>query len=500
MGIAFIEYGRRGPSVFGLDPPISAMDQPPSQSGHELLTTNRKALVINLDESRYGTFAEIGAGQEVARNFFQAGGASGTIAKTMSAYDMAFSDAIYGKSQRYVSRHRLITMLEHEYELLRERLAANRGEKSRFFVFANTVAARSYRGNNECHGWLGVRFQTEPHRPPCDIVVHVRLWDRENITQQQAIGVLGVNLLYGAFYLAHDPHALVRSLIDGLSTSRIEVDLIEFSGADLSSADNRLLTLQLVEEGLTNAVFFGPGGTPQLPAEAFYKKAVLVQRGSFNPITHVHLDMMRCAAERFSQEPAVTDKPVVQLLEMSMSKLQADGKIDPRDFLERVDTLSAVGMNVLVSNDLPYYRLTSYFRRYTPEMIGFTMGARALGRLFDETAYGELDGGILEAFGRLFKSNVRLFVYPRLKDPREPDGALVDASNIPLPGRFRDLHAHVLHNGLVETLTGFDRALLPVFARDVLDALCRGEPGWELHVPAAAAVVIKERRLFTCDE
>jgi len=478
-----------------------AMDQTSSQSGHELLTTNRKALVINLDESRYGTFAEIGAGQEVVRHFFQAGGASGTVAKTMSAYDMAFSDAIYGKSQRYVSRHRLVTMLEHEYVLLPERLADVRGDKTRFFVFANTIAAKSYRGNNECHGWLGVRFQTEPHRAPCDIVVHVRLWDGDNVTQQQAVGVLGVNLLYGAFYLAHDPAALVRSLVDNLSTNRVEVDLIEFAGPDFAAADNRLLMLQLVEEGLTNAIFFGPGGTPQIPAEAFYKKAVLVQRGSFHPITHVHLDMMRCAAEPFTQEPGVAGKPVVQLLEMSMSKLRAaGGRIDHRDFLERVDTLSAVGMNVLVSNDLPYFRLTSYFRRYTAEMIGFTMGARALGRLFEESSYGELDGGILEAFGRLFKSNVRLYVYPRLRNPTDPNGPLIDASNLALPEKLRDLHAYVLHNGLVETLAGYDRTLLPVFARDVLDAVCRGDAGWERFVPAAAAAVIKERRLFACEE
>jgi len=472
------------------------MDPTSPPSGHELLTTNRKALVINLDDTRYGTFAEIGAGQEVARNFFQAGGAAGTIAKTMSAYDMAFSDAIYGKSQRYVSRHRLETMLGHEYDLLRERLAATRGDKSRFFVFANTIAAKSYRGNNECHGWLGVRFQSEPHRPPSDIIAHIRLWDRDNVTQQQAVGAFGVNLLYAAFYLVKDPKAAVRSLVDNLSTSRIEVDLIEVSGPDFPAADNRLLSLQLVEDGMTNAVLFGPGGTPQIPAEAFYKKAVLVQRGSFHPVTHVHLDMMRCAAERFAQEPAVAEKPVMQLLEMSMSKLQAGGRIDPRDFLERVDTLSAVGMNVLVSNDLPYFRLTSYFRRYTPEMIGFTMGARALGRLFDEAAYTELDGGILEAFGRLFKSNVRLYVYPRLQQPQDPAGPLVDASNLPLPEKLRDLHAHILHNGLVETLAGFDRALLPVFAHDVLESICHGEPGWERFVPAAAAAVIKERRLF----
>jgi hypothetical protein len=472
------------------------MDQTPSQSGHELLTTNRKALVINLDETRYGTFAEIGAGQEVARHFFQAGGAAGTIAKTMSAYDMAYSDAIYGKSQRYVSKHRLTTMLDHEYGLLRERLSSTRGEKTRFFVFANTIAARSYKGNNECHGWLGVRFQVEPLRPPCELIVHVRMWDRENITQQQAIGILGVNLLYGAFYLSQDPNALVRSLIDGLSTTRIEIDLIELTGADITLSDHRLLTLQLVELGMTNAVLFGPGSEAVLPAEALYKKAVLTQRGSFHPITRVHLDMMRCAADRFANDPAVADKPVVQLCEMSMSKLQANGKVDQRDFLERVDTLSATGMNVLVSNDLPYFRLTSYFRRYTSEMIGFAMGARALGALFNETAYTELDGGILEAFGRMFKNNVRVFVYPRLQDPGDPKSPVVDATTLPLPENLRDLHGHVMHNGLVETLTNYDPSLLPMFARTALDSIRRGDSAWEAMVPAAAAALIKERRLF----
>jgi hypothetical protein len=474
-------------------PPMST-----ETSSQQLLTTNRKALVINLEPSLYGTFAEIGAGQEVARNFFQAGGASGTVAKTMSAYDMAFSDAIYGKARRYVSESRLRTMLDHEYELLHQRLAATRGAATRFFVFADTIAARSYKGDNECHGWLGVRFQTEPGRAPNDIRVHVRMWDRENVLQQQAIGVLGVNLLYGAFFLHRDPPALIRSLIDNLGTERIEIDVIRFEGADLAHADNRLLALQLVEDAMTDAALYPPGGDSLVPAEAFYKHAVLVQRGSFHPVTRVNLDMMACAGRRFAAEPVVRDRPVLPLFELSMSKLHVGDRVDRRDFLDRVDSLAAVGMHVLVSNDLPSFRLTAYFRRYTPEMIGFVMGARALPVLLDERHYENLDGGILEAIGRLFKSHVRLYVYPRLEHPTAPGAtpAILDAARAQVPTRLRHLYAHLLETGLIESLADYDPTVLGIFARDALRAIQSGQPGWEEMVPEDAARVIRERRLF----
>ncbi len=464
---------------------------------HQLLTTNRKALVINLDASRYGTFAEIGAGQEVARHFFQAGGASGTIAKTMSAYDMEFSDAIYGRSRRYVSEARLRTMLDHEYALLEDRLAPARGATTRFFVFADTVAARAYRGDNECHGWLGVRFQIDPGGPACDILAHVRLWDRENLQQQVAIGMLGVNLLYGAFFLHQEPDKLIRSLIDNLSTDRIEIDVIRFEGPELAHADNRLLALELVQGGLTDAILYSPEGAALQPSEAFYKKAVLVQRGSFHPVTRVNVDMIECARRRFLEEPAVAGRNILPLFELSMSKLQAANTIDPRDFLDRVDSLAAAGMHVLVSNDLPYFRLTAYFRRYTPEMIGYTMGARAMMALFDEKHFEYLDGGILEAFGRLFKSNVRLYVYPRLQpSPGGGPGELIDGSRLPVSENLIHLRAHLLGNGLIETLAGYDAGVLGIRARDALELIQAGEPGWEDMVPATAAKVIRERRLF----
>jgi hypothetical protein len=463
----------------------------------QLLTTNRKALLINLDAQRYGTFAEIGAGQEVARHFFQAGGAAGTIAKTMSAYDMAFSDAIYGRAKRFVSESRLRTMLAHEYELLVDRLAATRGDSTSFFVFADTVAARSYKGDNECHGWLGVRFQTTPGRPPCDILVHVRMWDRDNLLQQQAIGVLGVNLLYGAFTLHQDTTALVHSLLDNLTRARIEVDLIRFEGDDLAHADNRLSALQLVQEGFTDAAVYTPEGTTALPAEAFYKRAILVQRGSFHPVTRVNTDMMACAARSFGASAAMGDRPVLEVFEMSMSKLRVGDAIDPRDFLDRVDSLAAIGRHVLVSSDLPYFRLTAYFRRYTPEMIGYAMGARALLLMFDEKHYEQLDGGILEAFGRLFKSNVRIYVYPRLQHASE-DGSteILDAHHIPLPPHLRHLHKHLLENQLLASLSGYDPSVLAIFARKVLACIQKGETGWESLVPEPAARVIRERRMF----
>src|ERR1700757_2431785 len=279
----------------------------------ELLTTNRKALTINLDEPKYGTFAEIGAGQEVARHFFQAGGAAGTVAKSISAYDMKFSDAIYGKSARYVSRERLGLMLDHEYELLLERLKSLRGDRSEFFVFGNTVAARNFKGTNECHGWMGIRFQAEPNAPPSDIVMHVRMWDKENVLQQQALGVIGVNLIYGAFYYLTDQNKLIQSLADNLTLDRIEVDMINFSGPLFGHVDNRLMSLKLVEYGLTNAVLFSPKEEVLQPSEVLYKKAILVERGSFRPVTLVNADMMACALAQFLAEPELKGVDVVVL-------------------------------------------------------------------------------------------------------------------------------------------------------------------------------------------
>ncbi|MBI2516428.1 MAG: TonB-dependent receptor [Opitutae bacterium] len=483
----------------------------------ELLTPTRKALAINLDGTRYGTIAEIGAGQEVARIFFQAGGASGSIAKTMSAYDMTFSDSIYGKAPRYVSRERLQTMLGHEYSLLKERLAEKRGERTRFFVFADTVATKSQR-SPEGHGWLGVRFQVNPLEEPSDIIIHVRMWDRRTVQQQEALGIVGVNLVYGAFNYLDDPEKFIQSLVDHVGTDRIEVDMLRFSGPAFKHVDNRLLSLILVKHGLTNAVMFAPNGDVLQPSEVIYNRPVLVERGSFRPVTHVNVDMLNCAAAQFLQEPMVKGKDVVVLMEITMNNLLAEGALDAEDFLSRVDMLGHIGFTVLISNYSEFYRLVSYFRRYTKEMIGVTMGINNLLEIFNEKYYDNLEGGILESMGRMFRHAVKLYIYPMKQEAYDsflssghPAGGghahishayaanvLITARNLHVSDHLRNLYAHLLENHYIDCLTGYNEDYLAIFSRDVLQRIKNGDPSWERLVPAKVAEVIKTRHLLGC--
>jgi hypothetical protein len=458
-----------------------------------IIGTHQKALQINLDPTKYGTFAEIGAGQEVARWFFRVGGAAGTIAKSISAYDMIISDAIYGHSERYVSRQRLQTMLEHEYTLLLERLAAKRGGDTKFFVFADTVVARSYTRQDDAHGWLGIRFQTQPGSEPSQIILHARLWDKENLQEQEALGILGVNLVHGAVYLHEDPEALIISLVDDLTTERIEVDMIEFSGAAFAKVENRLMSLKLVQNGLTNAAMFTADGHAVQPADTLYKKCILVERGSFRPVTNVTLDMLSCAQAVFVQEPRVQGEDVLVLMEMTMKNLTTEGGIDHKDFLERVDILSALGKTVLISNYGEYHRLAAYLFRYTKKMIGIVMGVPSLSEIFDEKYYTDLSGGILESFGRLFKNDLKLYVYPLL-EPKT--GSLITAGNLRVAPHLRHLYNYLLENRLIESLRDFNQSCLPIFSREVLNKIRAGDESWAAMVPPLVAARIKERKLF----
>jgi len=459
----------------------------------EITGTHQKALQINLDPTKYGTFAEIGAGQEVARWFFRVGGAAGTIAKTMSAYDMTISDAIYGVAERYVTRQRLYSMLEHEYALLEERLKEKRGATTRFFVFADTVKARGFKQTDESNGWMGARFQTEPLGPPSDIIIHVRMLDAENLQQQEALGVMGVNLIHGALYLHGDPRTLVHSLLDNLTSKRVEVDMIKFSGPAFEKIDNRLMSLELVQQGLTHAAIFTADGEVVDPAEILYKKTILVERGSFRPVTKVTLDMLECAQAQFIQEPQVQGEPLVVLMEMTLKNLSEGGVIDTRDFLDRVDLLGSLGKTVLISNYGEFYRLAAYLFRYTKKMIGVVMGVPTLRELFEEKYYTDLEGGILESFGRLFKNALKVYVYP-LKDPTT--GALITAGNLRVAPNLRHLYAYLIENLFVQGLRGYDDNCLPIFSRDVLERIRKGDNSWEENVPPQVGNLIKERKLF----
>jgi hypothetical protein len=454
--------------------------------------TNKKAFQINLDAQKYGTFAEIGAGQEVARRFFHVGGASGTVAKTMSAYDMTFSDAIYGTADRYVSRNRLQTMLDHEYNLLIERLNEKLGSERTFFVFADTVAARSFKQHNESHGWLGVRFQEQMRGEPSQIIIHIRMLDESNVDQQEALGIIGVNLLYGAFY-HRPPEKLIASLQENLAPDRIQVDMIKFSGPAFPEVDNRLMSLQLVSQGLTNAVMFTADGETVQPADVLYRKAILVERGSFRPVTFATNDMLNGARSAFLKQCGCSEEDLVVLMEMTLENLLSEGQLNHADFLARVDILGALGRPVMVSKFGEYFRLASYLARYTNRMIGLVMGVPSLMEIFDEKYYLHLEGGILEALGRMFKSGLKLYVYPAID---EKTGELVTATRLEVAPNLRSLFRYLIDNEFIQEITEYEPAYLRIHPPDVLMKLQSGDPAWEQMVPPEVAEIIKSRQFF----
>ena len=455
--------------------------------------TSEKALDLNLDSGRYGSFAEIGAGQEVARWFFRVGGAAGTIAKSVSAYDKAVSDAIYGKCERYVCRQRLEDMLEHEFSLNLERLKEERGDTTAFFAFADTVSARNFQGTNECHGWMGLRFQAHPRDEVSQIIIHVRMLDKENALQQEALGVVGVNLIHGAFHLHHEPDQLVESLLDNLSTERIEIDMIEMSGIAFRNVDNRVMSLRLVQLGLSNAAMFAADGRVLQPSEILRKKSILVERGSFRPLTNTNVDILNCATSRFMQDQADESAEIVTLAEINLSSLRTNGRIDIRDFLTRVDTMAASGMTVLISDYFEYYRLAAYLRRYTKRRIGLTLGIGSLTELFDERYYTGLEGGILESFGRLFKNDLKLYIYPSLNLETQE---LITVSNLEVAPELSSLFKYLVDRGCIEQLENANQDHLGTFSGDVLRMISEGDERWQDHVPNAVANVIKARGFF----
>jgi len=468
------------------------MDQTIGQRRGSLavMSTQEKALAINLDASKFGTFAEIGAGQEVARWFFHVGHASATVAKTISAYDMVMSDAVYGATTHYVSRGRLDSMLDHEWELLRERLDPVRGDRSGFFVFADTVATRSRTRKQMGQGWMGIRFQSQPRGPFSQIIIHVNLFDQVSVSEQEALGILGVNLIYAAFH-EHEATTLMKTLMDGLSRERVDIDMIKFSGPAFEGVDNRLASLDLVDLGLTDATMFTAQGEVVQPAEVLFKKPVLIFRGSFRPITNVGVDMLNRAVERFRTVSQTDGDPVV-INEMTLHNLASGQEIDRRDFLDRADILGALGNTVMVSSYTRFDSVTTSLRRYTHERLGMVMGVPTLLSVFEEQYYADLPGGILEGLGRLFQGDVRLFVYPT----RAHSGQVATSANIEVAPQLQPLLAYLRERGGIEAIENFDTRQLHIFPGDVLKAIRNGTPGWERYLPARAAEVIKERALF----
>ncbi|MEQ8243435.1 TonB-dependent receptor [Fulvivirga sp.] len=456
------------------------------------LTIKEKALQINLRRDIYGSFAEIGAGQDVAANFFKAGGASGTVAKTMSAYDMSFSDAIYGMSDRYVCEPRLLKMLEHEYSLLLERLP-HLADNTTFFAFADTLEALNYERTNKPHGWIGLRFQTKPGGNYNECILHIKMRDNDALLQQQAVGIVGVNLIFGCFFIT-DPEELLVSLVDGLAPGRIGIDMFRLNGPDFAHVDNRLMSLKLVKNGLTRAAMFGPNADVLQPSEALYKKNVLVLRGRFRPVTHVNVDMLLTARRHFKREPDVDKSKIVVLTEITLNDLRADGEIDDVDFLARVDIICALGQNVMISNYPEYYKLVDYLSAITRgRKIGIILGIYNLQRVFEEKYYTDLRGGVLEAFGALFGINVKLYVYPALKANSKEVYTL---DNFELPENLRGLFEFLIQNNKLENIKGANMDNLDIISDNVLAMIKAGESGWEDKIPRQVAQAIIQDCLF----
>ncbi|KYG70268.1 hypothetical protein AZI85_14080 [Bdellovibrio bacteriovorus] len=459
-------------------------------------TTLGKALKINKDLSRYGAFAEIGAGQEVARHFFQAGKASQTIAKTISAYDMIVSDDIYGREAngRYVCESRLQKMLGHEYDLLVDRLAETRGKNTCFFSFANTVATASSGSNKQSHGWMGVRFQTKPNGPSNDIILHVRMLDRHRLQQQEALGVLGVNLLNCAFYGIEKVTEFIPHLVEGLKEGQIIIDVIKFNGPALKHFDVRLMNLELVRRKLAEAILFSPQNEILNVSDAIYGKSLLIQRGTFRPVTSTHLDVFQKGLAQMKGDVRLSegkDLDVLPMMELTMHNLQMDGHLNEKDFLDRVETLTSLGFHVLISNFFLFYNLKRFIRRYNSHFMALVVGATHLEKLFTEDHYKNLEGGLLEGLGKLLEQKTKVYIYPH----KTSQVCLTTKSFFPAP-HLRHIYAYFSENKQIVDISGCDETADYLHSIDVMKMIEAGNPAWENLVPASVRDLIKAKQLF----
>ena len=461
----------------------------------QILSTKNKALTLNLDKTIYGTIAEIGGGQEVARTFFQAGGASGTVAKSISAYDKTFSDYLYNdkKSGRYVSENRLEKMLSIEYNELTNILQSKSGPDTRFFVFADTVVTLNYAKDNDAHGWLGVRFQLQPDSEPNEVLMHVSLLENDTLLQQYTLGSLGVNLMYACYHFSDRPNIFLQSLMDNLDTDRLEINMVRMSGTDLDYVDNRLLGVQLVKNGMTSATIFDSRGDVQQPAEMLYKKNLLAFRGSFRPITNVGYDMLRKCYDIFKKDENYTEGNTLALCEITLNNLMHQGVFDEGDFLERVNMLNGLGQNVMISNFREYYKLVGYFSKFRLGKLRVVIGIPTFINVWDKKYYTNLKGGTLEAFGKLFTDNMKLYVYPSLN---KSTGKLFTSKDIELPADLRHLYNYLTENKKIIDVKSAEKKWFQIDSGKVLRMIQNNEDGWDKLVPEYVADYIKTNKIF----
>jgi hypothetical protein len=414
----------------------------------------------------------------------------------MSAYDKDFSDAIYGIEEdgRYVTESRLKKMLSHEVDLIEKRLDRTKHPNKMFFSYANTVATIDFAKQFKGHGWVGIKYQIEAEEDYNEIILHIRFKETDARLQQETLGILGVNLIYGAYYKYNDPKKLLRYLYDHLDKDQLEIDTINFSGPRFANVDNRLMSLQLVKNGMTDAVMFSPEGKNILPAAVLYKKNILALRGSFRPVTKVNMDMYEKSLEMFVAENKVEKENTFVIFEITLSNLRSEGEIDERDFMDRAELLCSLGQTVMISNFQEYYKVVEYFSSYTKARMGLVMGVNNLVDIFDEKYYRHLSGGILEAFGKLFYRDLKVYLYPM-----EENGEIVTSQNLKVHPRMKELYKFFAYNGKVVDVPVNDKENLKIFSREILKMISHGIPGWEPMLPEGTADLIKQHQLFGYD-
>jgi hypothetical protein len=340
---------------------------------------------------------------------------------------------------------------------------------------------------------VGIRYQIDPKEPYNEITLHIRFHENDAQLQQITLGILGVNLIYGAYYKYDQPNKLLRYLYDHIDKDKIEIDTINFSGPRFKEVDNRLMSLQLIKNGMTDAVMFDPDGHNILPARILYKKNILALRGSFRPVTKVNIDMFERSYEMFLKENRVEKDRTEVIFEITLSNLRAEGEIDEEDFMDRARLLCSLGHTVMISNFQEYYKLVEYFSRYTKMRMGLAMGVNNLVDIFDEKYYRHLSGGILEAFGKLFFKDLKVYLYP-MKDPET--GEYTTSENLKVHPRMKELYKFFKYNGKVVDITDYNPDNMEIFSREVLGMIEKGEDGWEQMLPPGVSEIIKEKQLF----
>lgn len=419
----------------------------------EILDTRRKALTINLDEQVYGTFAEIGAGQEVARNFFMAGAASGTVAKTMSAYDMTFSNEIYGieESGRYVSRSRLLKMLDYEYQLLQERLSSEKYKDRTFFAFANTVTTINYNKTNDPHGWLGIKFQLEPDGEENHIIFHVRLLDSDVSLQQNVLGVLGVNLVYAAFYLYHNPRQMVESLTDNLSKGSVEIDLVRVNGKVFEGLDDISVNLFLIQKGFSPAAFFEPDGKAKQAKDHMYKKHIMILRTRFKQKNLPDFGLFEHAVNQYESKKNISRKDLITVVELTLNNLMNRASEEDNEFLndiaDRTREILAMGYPVIITNFNRHNKLAKYLSMAKPLSVGITTSINNLRYIFHSENYASgYTDELLAYISDLFSRNVKLLAYP-YQDPKTKE--IITSKTLPVSAEAKPLYDFLIQNNYI---------------------------------------------------